>query len=136
MTDRISKERRSANMRAVRSRNTAPEIRVRQVAHSLGYRFRVHRRELPGNPDIVFPGRRKAIFVHGCFWHQHKGCRKATIPQSNRRFWRRKLRLNMARDAKQIAAIRKQGWRALVIWECDIKDEKRLTARLRQFLGR
>jgi DNA mismatch endonuclease (patch repair protein) len=109
---------------------------VRQIVHSLGYRFRLHRRDLPGNPDIVFPGRQKAVFVHGCFWHQHNGCRRATFPRSNRRFWRTKLRRNVARDTEQLAAIRKLGWRALVVWECEIKDEKPLTARLRRFLGR
>jgi DNA mismatch endonuclease (patch repair protein) len=136
MTDRISKERRSANMRAVGSRNTRPEIRVRQIAHSLGYRFRLHERDLPGSPDIAFPGRQKAIFVHGCFWHRHNGCPRATVPQSNPGFWRKKLRRNAARDAKQLAAIKKRGWRALVVWQCEIKDEKRLRARLRRFLGR
>ncbi len=136
MMDKISKERRSSNMRAVRSRNTRPEIRVRQIAHGLGYRFRLHRRELPGKPDIAFPVRQKAVFVHGCFWHQHKGCRRATVPQSNPGFWRTKFARNVARDAEQLAAIRKRGWRALVVWECEIKDEKRLTARLRRFLGR
>ncbi|MBZ5501259.1 MAG: DNA mismatch endonuclease Vsr [Acidobacteriia bacterium] len=136
MTDKLSKELRSANMRAVRSRNTRPEIRVRQIAHSLGYRFRLHRRDLPGKPDIVFPGRQKAVFVHGCFWHQHHGCRRASIPQSNVRFWHTKLARNAARDAKQLAAIRKCGWRALVVWECEVKDVKRLTARLRRFLSR
>jgi DNA mismatch endonuclease (patch repair protein) len=111
-------------------------MRVRQIAHRLGYRFRVHRRDLPGKPDIAFPGRRKAVFVHGCFWHQHGGCRRASIPQSNRRFWRTKLARNAARDSEQLAAIKKRGWRTLVVWECEIKDEKRLTARLRKFLGR
>jgi DNA mismatch endonuclease (patch repair protein) len=134
MTDKISKERRSANMRAVRSRNTQPEIRVRQIAYGLGYRFRLHFRKLPGKPDIAFPGRQKAVFVHGCFWHQHRKCRRASVPKSNRGFWRAKLEHNAARDAKQLAAIRKHGWRALVIWECEIKNERRLAARLRRFL--
>jgi DNA mismatch endonuclease (patch repair protein) len=136
VTDSISKERRSANMRAVRSGNTQPEIRVRQIAHGLGYRFRLHRRGLPGKPDIAFPGRRKAVFVHGCFWHQHKGCPRASVPQSHLGFWLPKLARNSARDAEQLAAIKKCGWKALVVWECEIKDEKRLTARLRRFLGR
>jgi DNA mismatch endonuclease (patch repair protein) len=134
MTDKISKERRSANMRAVRSRNTKPEIRVRQIAHGLGYRFRLNRRELPGRPDIAFPGRRKVVFVHGCFWHQHKGCRRASLPQSNYNFWRAKLAHNVERDAEQLVAIRKLGWRALVVWECEIKNERRLAARLCRFL--
>ena len=135
MTDKISKARRSANMRAVRSRNTRPEILVRQIAYRLGFRFRLHRSDLPGKPDIAFPGRRKAIFVHGCFWHQHKGCRRATVPKSNRGFWRLKLARNVARDAMQLAAIRKRGWRALVVWECEIKNERRLAAKVRRFLG-
>ena len=134
MTDKVSKEQRSANMRAVRSRNTQPEVRVRQIAHALGYRFRLHFRKLPGKPDLAFPGRRKAIFVHGCFWHRHKGCRRASMPKSNRAFWRAKLARNASRDAEELAAIRKQGWRALVVWECEIKNEPRLAARLRRFL--
>ena len=135
MTDKISKELRSANMRAVRSRDTMPEIRVRQIAHGLGYRFRLHRRELPGKPDLAFPGRRKAIFVHGCFWHQHKGCKRATVPQSNVGFWRPKLARNVARDTKQLAALKKSEWRVLVVWECETKDTRRLAGRLKKFLG-
>lgn len=135
MTDKLSRERRSANMRAVRSRNTAPEMRVRQIAHGLGYRFRLHQRDLPGKPDLAFPGRRKAVFVHGCFWHQHEGCLRGSAPQSNRDFWRPKLARNIARDAEQLVALKKRGWRSLVIWECQTKDEKRLAARLSRFLG-
>jgi DNA mismatch endonuclease (patch repair protein) len=121
-------------MRAVHGRNTRPEILVRQIAFGLGYRFRLHRADLPGKPDIAFPGRQKAIFVHGCFWHQHKGCRRATVPKSNRGFWRKKLGRNIARDATQLAAIRKRGWRALVVWECEIKNKHRLGAKMKRFL--
>jgi DNA mismatch endonuclease, patch repair protein len=135
MTDRISKARRSANMRAVRSRNTRPEVVVRQIAFRLGYRFRLHRRDLPGKPDIAFPGRQKVIFVHGCFWHQHKGCRRATVPKSNTRFWLPKLARNTARDAEQLTAIRKRGWRALIVWECEIKNQRRLGTKMERFLG-
>jgi DNA mismatch endonuclease (patch repair protein) len=135
MTDNLSKLRRSANMRAVPSRNTGPEIRVRQIAHSLGYRFRLHSRSLPGKPDIVFPSRQKVIFVHGCFWHQHKGCSRASLPQTNSEFWRTKLSLNAARDSRQMAAMKNLGWRVLVVWECEIRNERRLEARLRRFLG-
>ena len=135
MTDHISKAQRSANMRAVRSRNTEPEVRVRKVVRSLGYRFRLHRRDLPGKPDIAFTDLHKAVYVHGCFWHQHSGCRRATMPQTNRAFWRKKLKRNAVRDSKQLAAIRKRGWRALVVWECETKDEKRLVARLKRFLS-
>jgi len=134
MTDKISKEQRSANMRAVRSRNTQAEVRVRQIAYGLGYRFRLHFGKLPGKPDIAFPGLRKAVFVHGCFWHQHRRCRRASVPKSNRGFWRAKLARNAARDAEQLTAIRKHGWQALVVWECEIKNEKHLAARLRRFL--
>jgi DNA mismatch endonuclease, patch repair protein len=134
MTDKISKERRSANMRAVRSFNTAPEMRVRQIAYALCYRFRLHRHDLPGKPDLVFLGRRKAVFVHGYFWHQHQGCQRGSTPQSNIGFWRPKLERNMGRDAEQLAALKKRCWQSLVIWECQTKDEKRLAARLSRFL--
>lgn len=122
-------------MRAVRSRGTKPEIVVRQLAHRLGYRFRLHRRDLPGTPDLVFPGRRKVIFVHGCFWHQHKGCRRATVPRSNVRFWRAKLAGNMKRDAEYRERLKAKGWRSLIIWECETKNEQRISAKLRRFLG-
>lgn len=122
-------------MRAVRSRNTKPEMRVRLIAHRLGYRFRLHRRDLPGKPDLAFPGLRKVIFVHGCFWHQHQGCRRGSAPTSNVEFWRSKLARNRARDFEQLAAVRKRGWRALVIWECQIKNETRLAERLNRFLS-
>lgn len=135
MADKISKKQRSANMRAVRSGNTEPEMRVRRIAHRLGCRFRLGRRDLPGKPDLTFPGRRKVIFVHGCFWHQHQGCQRGSAPKSNVGFWRPKLVRNKARDAEQLAAVKKRGWRVLVIWECQTKDEKRLAARLRRFLS-
>lgn len=122
-------------MRAVRGVNTQPEMRVRQIAHGLGYRFRLHRRDLPGKPDLAFPGRRKVIFVHGCFWHQHQGCRRGSAPQSNVGFWRPKLARNKSRDAKQIAAVKRRGWRVLVIWECQTKNKNRLAARLNRFLS-
>jgi len=134
MTDHISKGQRSANMRAVRSRNTGPELRVRKILYSLGYRFRLHRLDLPGKPDIALSKFKKAIYVHGCFWHQHKGCRKATMPQTNRSFWRKKLRGNVLRDSNQLSQIRRRGWHAFVVWECELKNESRLTARLEQFL--
>jgi DNA mismatch endonuclease (patch repair protein) len=131
----MPKQARSAIMRAIRSKNTEPELCVRRVAHSLGYRFRLHRDSLPGKPDLVFPGRRKVVFVHGCFWHQHQGCRDGHMPRSNLGYWRPKLTRNTARDAEWLAAIRKCGWRVLVVWECEIKNERRLAARLRRFLG-
>ena len=134
MTDKLSKARRSANMRAVRSQDTRPEICVRQVAHALGYRFRLHRSELPGKPDVAFIKKRKAIFVHGCFWHQHKGCKRASMPQSNVSFWSTKLARNVARDADQLRSLKAVGWRALVVWECETKDKLKLAKRLSRFL--
>lgn len=134
MTDRLSPERRSANMRAVRNRNTAPEVCVRQIAHRLGYRFRLHRSDLPGTPDLSFLSLRKAVFVHGCFWHRHAKCRRASTPQTNREFWSQKLARNVTRDVKQVAALKKLGWTSLVVWECQTKDVKRLTILLRRFL--
>lgn len=136
MTDRISCQQRSDNMRAVRGQDTAPEIRVRQIAHRLGYRFRLHRADLPGKPDLVFPRLGSVIFVHGCFWHQHQGCRKGRIPQSNIEFWQSKLNRNVQRDAENLVALKASGWKALVAWECETIDEKRLTGRLHRFLNR
>jgi DNA mismatch endonuclease (patch repair protein) len=136
MTDSISGERRSANMRAVRAKDTKPELIVRRLAHGMGYRYRLHDRSLPGTPDLVFRSRRSVIFVHGCFWHRHKGCERASEPRSNVGFWRPKLARNAARDKKQIRALGKRGWRTLVIWECETKEERPLVSRLRRFLGR
>ncbi|MGO9622442.1 MAG: very short patch repair endonuclease [Desulfobaccales bacterium] len=134
MPDKLSRERRSANMRAVQGKNTAPEMFVRRMVHGMGYRYRLHGRDLPGSPDLVFRSRRKAIFVHGCFWHQHKGCPRANAPKSNIDFWRTKLDRNAARDAEQKAALQVQGWRVLVIWECQTKDETALKNLLKSFL--
>lgn len=134
MTDKLSTERRSANMRAVRGRDTKPEMRVRRIAHALGYRFRLHRRDLPGKPDLTFPRLKKVVFVHGCFWHQHQRCKRASMPTSNVKFWRAKLTRNAERDAGQVAAVKAAGWRALVVWECQLRNEERLRSRLRQFL--
>jgi DNA mismatch endonuclease (patch repair protein) len=117
LTDKISIERRCANMRAIRSTGTKPEIIVRRLAHSMGYRFRIHRKNLPGKPDMVFPSRRAVILVHGCFWHQHpdSACKDARQPKSNADYWQPKLARNQARDAEHEAALQAQGWRVLVI---------------------
>lgn len=135
MTDRLSKERRSANMRAIRSQDMKPELRVRQAAHNLGYRFRLHRNDLPGKPDLVFTKRQKIIFVHGCFWHQHKGCIDGRAPKSNTGYWRPKLARNVKRDAQHLAQLKHDGWKVLLVWECETKDGKRLLSRLKRFLG-
>ena len=135
MTDLVSRKQRSDNMRAVRGRDTTPEIRVRRIAHRLGYRFRLHRADLPGKPDIVFPRLGKVVFVHGCFWHQHRRCRKGSMPQSNTEFWRSKLQRNVQRDAENLVALKAIGWKVLVIWECETNDEARIEKKLQRFLG-
>jgi DNA mismatch endonuclease (patch repair protein) len=137
MADTLSPAERSARMALIRSKNTKPEFAVRQAAHRLGYRFRLHRADLPGKPDLAFPSRRKVIFVHGCFWHQHDapGCKDARPPRSNEAYWRPKLARNVARDAEHIAALKASGWGVLVIWDCETKQPARLADRLRGFLG-
>jgi len=135
MIDKLSDEHRSANMRAVKDRNTKPEITVRRIVHRLGYRFRLHRDDLPGKPDLAFPARRAVIFVHGCFWHSHS-CRRGRLrPVANATFWANKLNGNVARDAIQLSQLKAAGWRALVVWECQLTDEKKLVSRLRRFLN-
>jgi DNA mismatch endonuclease Vsr len=127
---------RSRLMAGIRAKDTKPERVVRGLAHSLGYRFRLHRRDLPGCPDVVFPARGKVIFIHGCFWHQHPGCRKATLPKTRSEFWKTKLLQNRARDNREIERLETMGWSVLVIWECELKDTELLARRLRSYLGR
>jgi len=136
MTDKISKERRSRNMAAIRSRDTKPEMTVRRVVHGMGYRYRLHRKDLPGKPDLVFGPRRKVIFVHGCFWHQHaaKVCLDGRKPKSNTGYWNEKLARNVARDEKNRQMLEDAGWRVLVIWECETCDIPALKQRIREFL--
>lgn len=122
MTDVYSQEKRSQVMRRVRAKNTGPEMRVRSALHRSGYRFRLHKGDLPGKPDIVLPRYHTVIFVNGCFWHQHPGCRKATIPQNNRRFWKKKLTRTVERDEQNRAALRDLGWNIITIWECEMHD--------------
>jgi DNA mismatch endonuclease (patch repair protein) len=126
---------RSANMRAIRSKSMRPELAVRRLVHKLGYRFRLHRADLPGKPDLVFDPRRKVIFVHGCFWHSH-GCKKAHVPKSNRDYWLPKLRRNKTRDARNIKALKTAGLKSMVIWECETRDEDALKKRVKAFLGK
>lgn len=122
---------RSWTMSRIRSKNTKPEMVVRKAAHALGLRFRLHRRDLPGTPDLVFPGRRIALFVHGCFWHRH-GCTKATTPASNVGYWTAKFERNVERDARNAAELRKLGWRCVRIWECETKNAKSLAGILQR----
>ena len=122
-------------MRRIRKADTKPELFVRRLAHALGYRYRIHRKDLPGTPDLVFPGRKKVIFVHGCFWHQHEGYRLQSQPRSRHDYWVPKLKRNVERDAQNLAALAELGWEMLVIWECETKDRLALAARLASFLG-
>lgn len=135
--DTLTPEQRSERMSRVRGKDTKPELVVRRLVHGLGYRFRLHRRDLPGSPDLVFPGRRKVIWVHGCFWHQHPdpNCKLARMPKSRLEFWEAKLSANRERDAVKMTELTALGWDALVVWECEIKDRGVLAARLKEFLG-
>lgn len=121
-------------MRAIRGKDTKPELAVRSLVHKLGYRFRLHRADLPGKPDLVFPARFKVIFVHGCFWHSH-GCKSGLIPNSNRDFWLPKLSRNRSRDGRNLEALKQQGWKALVIWQCELRDPRALRLKVKRFLG-
>lgn len=136
MADTLTKPQRSALMAKIRSKDTKPELAVRSLLHRLGYRFRLHRRDLPGSPDIVLPKHRTVIFVHGCFWHRHAGCRHATTPATRARFWRLKFEGNMARDRRVKAALRRGGWRVVTIWECDVKRLVERPGRARRILER
>jgi DNA mismatch endonuclease, patch repair protein len=135
VADRVTSSMRSLNMAAVGSKNTKPELIVRRIAYRLGYRYRLHEKDLPGKPDLVFRKRRKVIFVHGCFWHRHPDCSKASTPMTRTDFWRRKFDLNVERDRRTQTALEGQGWRILTVWECELKDPGALAKRLQSFLG-
>lgn len=135
MADRISSEHRSWNMSRIRQADTQPELTVRHLLHGMGYRYRLHRRDLPGSPDIVFPGRRKVIFVHGCFWHRHPDCPKAYTPKTRTDFWQTKFDRNVVRDARVESDLRSSGWDVMVVWECETKDSDRLRLQLTAWLG-
>jgi len=136
MVDQVSKERRSWNMARIHSADTRPEIQVRSILHRMGYRFRLHAQGLPGKPDIVLARHRTVVFVHGCFWHQHKGCTRANMPKSNREYWKRKLGRNLRRDATNLRLLRSLGWRPIVVWECELRNPARLQQRLKRLLCR
>jgi DNA mismatch endonuclease (patch repair protein) len=121
--DVVSPATRSRMMAGIRGKDTKPEILVRKMLHAAGYRFRLHRRDLPGSPDIVLPKYRLAIFVHGCFWHQHEGCKFATVPATRAEFWEKKLASNRGRDQRDIGKLLSDGWRVMVIWECMLRDK-------------
>lgn len=130
MTDRISAQHRSWNMSRIRGRDTTPEIRVRSLLHSLGYRFRLHRTDLPGTPDILLPRYKTAILVHGCFWHRHAGCKFAYKPKSRTDFWNAKFQRNVAHDQEVNRQLKELGWSVITVWECEVPDEKQLSMRL------
>ena len=135
MTDIFTKDERSRIMAKIGGKDSAIEMRVRRLLFSLGYRYRLHVAALPGKPDIVFPGRRKAIFVHGCFWHGHEGCKRATVPEQNAEFWQRKIDRNVERDETVRKQMSEAGWNVLIIWGCEVRsDTSALEIRLREFL--
>jgi DNA mismatch endonuclease (patch repair protein) len=131
--DTVSPEQRSRNMARIRGRNTLPELKIRSMLHRLGYRYRLHRKSLPGTPDLVFPGRKSVIFIDGCFWHGH-ACKRAALPSSNRAFWKEKIGKNKARDRRTRKELTRRGWRVLVIFQCETKEEEVLRKRLVEFL--
>ncbi len=134
--DKISPSKRSENMQRIRSKNTKPEIKIRKLIFGLGYRYRLHWKKLPGKPDIIFPGRKKLIFVHGCFWHQHNdiNCKYVHKPKSKLDYWLPKLERNMQRDIKNQKALEGIGWKYLVVWECQICETRKLSETIKNFL--
>ena len=133
--DPLSPEERSERMRRVRRQDTKPEMRVRKLVHGLGYRYRLHDSRLPGKPDLVFTGRKKVIFVHGCYWHRHDCKSGRRLPKTRLEFWRPKLESNAERDKRNLKQLEEMGWKALVIWECETNDKEVLAMKIRQFLG-
>ncbi|MYE95019.1 MAG: DNA mismatch endonuclease Vsr [Gemmatimonadetes bacterium] len=134
--DTLTASERSARMALIRSTDTRPEMRVRRLTHGMGYRYRLHAKDLPGRPDLVFRPRRKVVFVHGCFWHRHEDCPRTRMPKSpeRREYWRKKFEGNVMRDQQHRDALERMGWTTLVIWECETTDAERLAALLRRFL--
>jgi len=132
--DTLTKEQRSWNMSRIQGRDTGPECQVRSMLHRMGYRFRLNRVDLPGKPDIVLPRYRTIIFVHGCFWHRHKGCKFAYTPKSRQAFWKSKFAKNVDRDRKVIKALKESGWQVLIVWECELRSPQRLTTKLSKAL--
>lgn len=134
--DTLTAKERSDRMSLVRSKNTKPELRVRSIVHRAGYRFRLHRRDLPGSPDLVFPSRRKVIFVHGCFWHAHPNpnCKRARVPKTRVEFWSDKFAKNRARDVRSVEQLNALGWKALTLWECELTSDEAIEMRVREFL--
>lgn len=132
--DSLTPAERSERMSRIKGKNTKPELIVRSLIHRMGYRYRLHRKGLPGHPDLVFAKRRKVIFVHGCFWHRHEGCRLARLPKSRLDFWRPKLDANAKRDKEVEVRLAELGWKVLTIWECEVKEGAALAVRIKAFL--
>jgi DNA mismatch endonuclease (patch repair protein) len=130
----MTPQERSALMSRIRSKDTKPEMTVRKLVFSMGYRYRLHKRDLPGKPDLVFSGKKKVIFVHGCFWHAHS-CKRGFSPKTNAEFWAKKLGANRLRDAYNVYRLHEMGWKALTVWECEIDEMERLERIIREFLG-
>jgi DNA mismatch endonuclease, patch repair protein len=131
--DNLSKKTRSKIMRAIKSRDTRPELCVRRVVYSLGYRYRIADGRLPGRPDLVFRSKRRVIFVHGCFWHVHKGCSLSHVPPNA--YWRKKLKHNIERDRVTVSTLKRSGWKSLVLWECELARAERVMKKIELFLG-
>ncbi len=137
VTDTLSRKERSERMSRIRGKDTKPEMLVRRLVHGMGYRYRLHRRDLPGIPDLVFPRHKKVIFIHGCFWHRHPApaCQLARLPKSRLDFWKPKLESNRRRDVSNEARLRRLGWEVIVVWECEIGDKEQLGNKIQTFLG-
>ena len=135
MADTVSPEARSRIMARVKSKGMKPEMQVRRLLHGLGYRYRLHRADLPGRPDLDFPSRRKVVFVNGCFWHRHEGCPRVRIPATNQDYWLAKLERNHARDVRNVTSLEEQGWAVLTVWECQLRDLPVVTEQIVAFLG-
>lgn len=133
--DTVDQAKRSLMMGRIRGKDTKPELTVRRVAHRLGYRYRLHRSDLPGRPDLVFSRRRKVVFVHGCYWHRHPGCQYAYSPKSNVDFWTQKFESNLRRDLAALTLLSQSGWDPLIIWECECADDQFVAAKLTNHLG-
>jgi len=133
--DKLTPRRRSDNMRQIRSKDTSPELAVRRLIFAMGFRYRLHSKDLPGKPDLVFRGKRKVIFVHGCFWHCHQACREGRIPATRQDYWRDKLAKNTARDSEHQRKLVGMGWSCLIVWECELRDMQKLASIISAYLS-